>query len=227
MLQFKRLTALVLAAVMALSLAGCGGGDTALRRPETDAPTLQQHQRPATPRPTVPHAPEPDTTEPAAPQVLPMSAPAAEPDRDSLEQIAQLVTGTQEDFEDLTDSELTDLIEDQLDQSTPADPQEDPTPDEPVADPHENPAGYDDQGAMTLPFDQLYPELVEKEQVAFDDETLLLKLPAHMDGTVTEAMADAGVAGLELLFELEDAAWYEAYLAAGTDVPAAVEALRR
>ena len=44
MLQFKRLTALVLAAVMALSLAGCGGGDTALRRPETDAPTLQQHQ---------------------------------------------------------------------------------------------------------------------------------------------------------------------------------------
>lgn len=62
MQQFKRFTALVMAAVMALSLAGCGGsgGTTAQNRPQA-APQLQQPvQRPTatTPMPTVPEATE-------------------------------------------------------------------------------------------------------------------------------------------------------------------------
>ena len=49
-----------------------------------------------------------------------------QPDRDSLEQVAQLVTGSDSEFEELTDRELMDLIEDQLRQEesvgSPVDP---------------------------------------------------------------------------------------------------------
>lgn len=94
------------------------------------------------------------------------------------------------------------------------------------ADPEEIPDGYDEQGAMTAPFDQLHPELIETEQVSFDDQTLLLKLPLSLGGEITDSMAAAGVGSLELLFEVTSAAWYEAKLILGTDVSAAVEALR-
>ena len=60
MQSMKRLTALVMAAVMVLSLAGCGGsGSTAAQaRPQT-APQLQRPvQRPSAPAPTAPAAPE-------------------------------------------------------------------------------------------------------------------------------------------------------------------------
>ena len=72
----------------------------------------------------------------------------------------------------------------------------------------------------------MQPDRDSLEQVAYDAESLLLKLPGSMDGTVTDAMGAAGVAKLELLFELENAAWYEARLLSGTDAATAVEALR-
>ena len=225
-----RLTALLLAAVMVLSLAACGSSETASShaRPEFHGTVQKPVERPAPTIPdrVIPENTEPTTsTEPVQPVVTPLSTPA-EPDRDSLEQIAELVTG--EDYSDLTDEELVDLIEDQLRQEesadSPADPDQVSVPSEPAVD--TDPEGYDEQGAMTVPFDQLYPELVETAQVAFDSRTLLLKLPGSMDGTVTEAMAEAGVAKLELLFELENAAWYEASLILGTDITAAVEQLR-
>ena len=229
MQSMKRLSALVMAAVMVLSLAGCGGsGSTAAQaRPQT-APQLQRPvQRPSAPTPTAPAAPE-TVPQAEAPRLEFLSAPPAEADRDSLEQVAQLVTGSDAEFEELTDEELTDLIEDQLRQeeeaASPADPEQIPESTEPAVD--TKPEGYDENGAMNVPFDQLYPELVEQEQVAYDEASLLLKLPGSMDGTVTDAMRDAGVARLELLFELEDAAWYEAKLVLGTDTAAAVEALR-
>ena len=56
MQHLKRLTALVMAAVMVLSLVGCGGsGDTAQVRPNA-APQLQRPVQ----RPTVPEAPLPE-----------------------------------------------------------------------------------------------------------------------------------------------------------------------
>lgn len=230
MQHFKRLTALVMAAVMVLSLVGCGGsgGSTAQKRPQADIQLQRPVQRPAVTTPTVP-ATAPVTESPEEEIRLDfLSAPVVEADRDSLEQVAQLVTGSDADFEELTDQELTDLIEEQLRQEesagTPADPEELPVPADPAVD--TDPEGYDEQGAMTVPFDQLYPELVEQAQVAYDEKTLLVKLPGSMDGTVTEAMSEAGVADLELLFELTDAAWYEARLVSGTDAPSAVEALR-
>ena len=60
-----------------------------------------------------------------------------QPDRDSLEQVAQLVTGSDSEFEELTDRELTDLIEDQLHQEesvgSPVDPGEVPVPTAPTS----------------------------------------------------------------------------------------------
>ena len=229
MRKFKRLTALVLAVVMVAALAGCGG--RAQSKPQNNVqlqrPVVRPESGPVQTRPAPETTPAvPAETEPDDIQVVPLGTPVAEPDRDSLEQIADLVT--EEDYADLTDEELTDLIEDQLRQEesadSPADPDEVPVPGEPAVD--TDPEGYDEQGAMTVPFDQLYPELVETAQVAFDSRTLLLKLPGSMDGTVTEAMAEAGVAKLELLFGLENAAWYEASLVLGTDITAAVEQLR-
>lgn len=239
MKHFRQATALILAAVMMLSLAACGSRETAagLYRPnpqinmhtpvEKPIPTIPGQQIPLRPEPTSPTS-EPfvpfTPVEPAAPELFLLSTPT-EPDRESLEQIAELLDKDEElDYEDLTDEELTDLIESELalpEATVPAEPVHTP-----VADPEENAGDYDEQGAMAKPFDQIYPELIETAQVVYDEQTLLLKLPLSLGGEITGEMSAAGVAGLELLFELENAAWYEAKLVLDTDVPAAVEALR-
>ena len=232
MKRTQRLTALLLAAVMVLSLAACGSRKTTAGqyRPNPNISLHKPVQRPAAPdrvTPTVPHRDtyNPDQpTEPMQPVITPLSTPA-EPDREALEQIAGLL-GRDEgmDYGDMTDEELTDLIESELAVPPVTVPPE--APQSPVADPEENPGDYNEQGAMTRPFDEIYPELVEREQVAYDEQTLLLKLPLSQGGRITDSMAAAGVGGLELLFEVDTAAWYEAKLVLGTDVGAAVEALR-
>ena len=125
MQHLKGLTALVMAAVMVLSLVGCGGSGDAVRKPQA-APQLQRPvQRPTVtaPNPTAPEATLPEKEEV---RLEFLSAPAVQADRDSLEQVAQLVTGSDSEFEELTDEELTDLIEDQLRQEesvgSPVDP---------------------------------------------------------------------------------------------------------
>ena len=55
MQHLKRLTALVMAAVMGLSLVGCGGSGDTVRKPQA-APQLQRPVQ----RPTVPEAPLPE-----------------------------------------------------------------------------------------------------------------------------------------------------------------------
>ena len=85
-------------------------------------------------------------------------------------------------------------------------------------------AGQDENYDLTQPFDQTYPE--QMAEAAYDTDTLLLKLPESMGGAVTAAMRDAGVSALTRLFALEDAVWFEAQLAADTDIHQAVTALR-
>ena len=225
MKRFHQLTALLLAAVMVLGLVGCGNVRTAAPKqdPQTSLQKPVQKPTPPVPQQVIPSVTVP--TEPAAPEIFDLSVPV-ETDREALEEIAGLVSGGEpEDFWDLSDDELIDWIESELESDPePEAPQEPAQP--PVADPEEAPEDYDEQGAMTTPFDQIHPELVENELVAFDDQTLLLKLPLSMGGEITEEMASAGVAELELLFEVAPAAWYEAKLVLGTDVAAAVETLR-
>ena len=233
MKRFRQVTALLLAVVMVLGLAACGSTQTASNQyhPNQQIHMQKPVEKPSTPTVTVPEATVPaaptvsiDTTEPAGPVITPLSTPAG-PDRDSLEQIVDLLGKDEDmDFEEMTDEEITDFIESAL--QTPEVTVPEAPAQNPVADPEENPEDYDDQGAMNKPFDQIYPELVENELVAYDDQTLLLKLPLSLGGKITDEMAAAGVGELELLFMVEEAAWYEARLILGTDVPAAVESLR-
>ena len=86
---------------------------------------------------------------------------------------------------------------------------------------------YDENGAMTLPFDQAYPELVEDGTVVYDDETLLVKLSNSQNGKISDGMRKAGVAALEVIVPMERATWYEAKLVDGTNAAEALEALRQ
>ena len=90
----------------------------------------------------------------------------------------------------------------------------------------ENSGFYDESGAMTLPFDQAYPELVENGTVVYDDETLLIKMSNSQNGQITEAMKTAGVAAMDAIVPMEKATWYEAKLVDGTDATKAIEQLR-
>lgn len=99
---------------MALSLTACGSSGTTVKnqRPNSNA-VLQQHmEKPESDTPEEFFHKVTEPTEPKAPVLAPLSTPA-EPDRESLEQIADLL-GTDADYEDLTDEELTDLIESEL-----------------------------------------------------------------------------------------------------------------
>ena len=114
MRKFKRLTALVLAVVMMAALAGCGG--TAQSKPQNNVqlqrPVVRPESAPVQTRPAPETTPAvPAETEPNDIQIVPLGTPATEPDRDSLEQVAQLVTGSDSEFEELTDEELAALEE--------------------------------------------------------------------------------------------------------------------
>ena len=44
---------------------------------------------------------------------------------------------------------------------------------------NENKDAYDENGAMTKPFDEVYPEAIEDEIVEYSDETILVKISDH------------------------------------------------
>lgn len=114
--------------------------------------------------------------------------PKVEEDRESLEEIADLIKDvvpgagsslTDEVVSKLDDVSLSELITNLLENTgkVPAgDPAPDVTPDEdaPDMDVGDKEEYYDENGAMEIPFDQMYPDVVVQEQVQFDKETLLM-----------------------------------------------------
>lgn len=94
-------------------------------------------------------------------------------------------------------------------------------------DVNSHPEAYDENGAMKIPFDLVYPELVESGAVKYSDEALLVKMSGKNRGELTKAMRKAGVAKLEEIVPLENAAWYKAYLKEKTDAASALSALRQ
>ena len=262
----KRIVALLLAFAMLLSMAACGK-QPAAAEPETTQPGQEvQMQAPAeetvTPEETsapaqtekAPEASEeavPETTAPKAPQGSSQDKPTGsqrtqgsnptppkvEEDRDSMEQIVQLLekvtpggTGlTDDQISNMDDESLSKLVTDLL-EKTDNQPSVTPgtqAPEEfPELDMEEGKEGYDENGAMELPFDQLYPDVVAQEQVEFDKETLLIKMANSYGGAITQGMKDAGVAAMEPIVPMAEAAWYEAKLVKGTNVASAVDALR-
>lgn len=155
---------------------------------------------------------------------------SAEYDRDSMEQIVTLLSGdsvSSEEIQNMNEEELSDYTEKLLEELDEANRKKDSDNSNNTAvnvGDHEE--DYDENGAMEKPFDQIYPEVVEKEQVAYDDETLLIKMSNQHDALISDGMKSAGVAALEEVVPMEESTWYEAKLFDGTDATEAVQKLR-
>lgn len=132
--------------------------------------------------------------------------------REEKELVVELM-GNGEDTTNLSDNELTNLVDKIVNGG-----KEDSSAYE------ENKDAYNENGEMTKPFDQVYPELIEQEKVTFSGETILVKLKKN---TLTAGLKAAGVGALEEIVPMEGCAWYEAKLVEGTDTKAALEAVRQ
>lgn len=138
----------------------------------------------------------------------------------SREELEQIVNTLDEDIDTdkLTDEQLSQMADDLLNSLGKGN--------NASVDVTENKDAYDENGAMTKPFDEVYPELIENGSVEFSDEALLIKLSNSKQGKISSAMATAGVASLEAIVPLENATWYKAGLKKGTDVKEALSQLR-
>ena len=123
------------------------------------------------------------------------------------------------DTSKLSDKELEDTAHDLLDGINKVD-------DDSSIDVNENKDAYDENGAMTKPFDEVYPEAIEDEIVEYSDETILVKMSNSKNGRITLGMFAAGVAKLDAIVPLENETWYKASLRKGTDAQKALENLR-
>ena len=123
------------------------------------------------------------------------------------------------DTSKLSDKELEDTAHDLLDGINKVD-------DDSSLDVNENKDAYDENGAMTKPFDEVYPEAIEDEIVEYSDETILVKMSNSKNGRITLGMFAAGVAKLDAIVPLENETWYKASLRKGTDAQKALENLR-
>jgi len=145
--------------------------------------------------------------------------------REDKELVAELIG--KQDGSDLSDEELDQLIDELLEDTNASgnvvNLSTGSKQEQPSVDVSENKDAYDENGAMTKPFDQVYPELIEKEQVAFSGESILVKLNSDQ---LTDGLKAAGIGALEQIVPLEGAAWYEAKLTEGTDAQKALEAVR-
>ena len=148
--------------------------------------------------------------------------------REDKELIAQLMGG-ESDPENMSDTQLDALVDkltQELSQQQTAGIVDlnSSQADVPSVDTNQNPDAYDESGAMTTPFDQVYPELIEAGQVSFSGESLLIKLKSD---ALTDGLRAAGIGALEKVVPLEGAAWYKARLTEGTDPTSALEAVRK
>ena len=209
MQQMKRIIALALVLALCFGIVGCSA------QPKTQLAGTGSGNKPgnsqSTARPSVPTEPDnrPDvqeqTTNPTAPSYSQVEAPVAStmpteaPQREELYGILDLVGGgavSEEEISDLTEDELTDLIGDLLENSVVQNPGSDIS--------GEIDAGnVAEDGILEQPFDQLYPELME--QVEFSGESVTVKLDNSISGELTDGIRQAGVGGLELLFDLGEA----------------------
>ncbi len=76
------------------------------------------------------------------------------------------------------------------------------------------------------PFDITHPEIIEEGDVVYSDETLMIKFKNSFNGKVNDDLKDAGVAKLEVSFEMEDFTWYTAYLNEKADAQESLAAVR-
>ena len=229
--SMHRILALVLTMAMLLSMAACAQPKPQMNQgsdryvPDATAPVQTE---------TIPSGPSQNgeaETEPREP--VPeeeQSSLPTENDRDSLEQIVTVLGGNT-DTSNMDDEELGQLVEDLIQDLDKKEDQEivdlGGQDNRPATDVEPDAGAYDENGAMTDPFDQVYPELIANGDVAYDSRTLLVKMNNSHGGAITGGMAAAGVAALECIVPMAETSWYEAKLVAGTDPAAALAALRQ
>ncbi len=199
--------ALLLVAAMAVSFGACSrnGGQVEQILPDAE---------PALADPTV--------KEPAAVSAAERTDPDAPLAREEKELVAEVVGGV--DAKQLSDKELDaeiDRLINEID-NTPSRPSG-TTENTPSVDTSDKSGAYNDDGSMNQPFDEVYPELIEEEQVTFSGESILVKLA---DGTLTDGLKAAGIGALEEIVPMEDCAWYEAKLVEGAEPKTALAAVR-
>lgn len=225
----KRFLALVLAAAMMLSLSACAAqpyreSDPQLSYEETVATTQPNEEKDGT-QPPVQTQPVQIPQQPQGTVAVPTQPLPVEADRESLEQIVHILGNSGTDASMLDDEALNDLVQDLVEKLEKEEPKA-PSGNTTVELPKTEEIYDEDTGALAIPFDQAYPELVASQQVAYDDQTLLIKMSNSRGGQLTEGMKAAGVAALEPVLPMEKATWYEAKLCLGMDVGGAVAALR-
>lgn len=176
---------------------------------------------------------EPTAEEPAAVSAAEQKDPDAPLAREEKELVAEVVGGL--DAKNLSDKELDTVIDRLVNEigSTPNQPNgtTENTPNQPSGTTENTPSvdtsdksgAYNDDGSMNQPFDEVYPELIEEEQVSFSGESILVKLA---DGTLTDGLKAAGIGALDEIVPMEDCAWYEAKLVEGAEPKTALAAVR-
>ncbi len=84
--------------------------------------------------------------------------------------------------------------------------------------------GINKEGELEKPFDEIYPEVMEKGEVEYAEDTLLIKLKGNK---ITQGLKEAGVLALTEIVPMEKASWYEAHLKVSADTKEALEAVRK
>ena len=142
----------------------------------------------------------------------------------SLEELVQQINKGEDELEvtplgssSMEKDNLTDLLIEQLTESKT---------DDVSLDSEKLLENLDDDGSFKVPFDEIYPEAISEGIVEFDDASLLIKKSKDNAG-ISFDMIWAGVAKLEILFEIENDIWYTAKLVKGVDVTKTVEKLRQ
>lgn len=229
----KRFIALLLALIMLFSLVSCGKKAPVADIVEGDAVQKIEETYVDREKSTV------DKSEPVVDKVesvvddktddtVEMAPISAETDRETLEQIADMVGAEKEDVSSMDDDTLKDFIYSELDKEvadlTPS--QDAVTGDNPAVDSTGKEEYYEEDGSMNQPFDVIYPELVENGEVEYAEDALLLKISNSQGATITSGMQSAGVAKLESVVPMSEYTWYKASLVSGTDISAAVTELR-
>ncbi len=205
----KRTTAAVMAVAMLVSMAACAKQESVEAPAGNQSGSIQLQQA------------QPEQ------QVQTEKLPT-EYTREDMELIVDLMGGGQS-AKDMTDEELNKVVEELVQSAVREEAAEiidltaKPDSQLPAVDVTENEGAYDEDGAMNTPFDQVYPELIEKEQVSFSGESILVKMK---NDTLTDGLKTAGVGALETIVPLEGCAWYEAKLTEGTDAQEALAAVR-
>lgn len=245
----KRIVALVLAVALIAGLVVCAvqsrnlhtsNGNTSLDAgqvltPGAAQPAVDNQQPDADAQQDASAQPEQNVQQPAA--QLPEGAIAVDTidteDRDELEQIVTILdpSVSGDKLQNMDDQQVQDLAQELVEKLEESESSKvvdlgitedkQTTPEVEV-----DPDNYDEDGAMTAPFDQLYPELIEQEKVEYDEQTLLIKMSNSRNGAISSGMSAAGVAQLTAIVPLDEATWYEAKLYKDTDITSAVETLR-